>query len=306
MLRKTLLWASTNPFIAEKLPSYGFVKRATRRFMPGEELTDALAEAAALKESGITTTVTLLGEKINTPDEADAVLEHYTSVLETVKARNLDTEISVKPTQLGLDLDVGAARHRLERLVRSVDPGSMVWVDMESSEYVDATLDIFRSVREDHQNIGLCLQSYLHRTKADLEGLLPLHPAIRLVKGAYQEPASVAFAKKRDVDQNFIRLTSMLLKARSAGKAGRPVLGTHDARMIGEANRMAYELGLPKDAYEFAMLYGIQSSEQSRLAAAGYTVRVLVSYGKAWFPWYMRRLAERPANVWFVVKQMVR
>ena len=126
------------------------------------------------------------------------------------------------------------------------------------------------------------------------------------LKGAYQEPPNVAFPKKRDVDQNFIRLSSTLLKARHAGRAGRPVFGTHDPRMIGEANRIAYELGLPKDAYEFAMLYGIQSSEQLRLASAGYGVRVLVSYGKAWFPWYMRRLAERPANVWFVMKQMVR
>jgi len=306
MLRKTLLWASTNPFMAKKLPSYGFVKRATKRFVAGEELEDALAEAANLQKSGLTTTVTLLGENINTPDEADGVLAHYTSVLETVKAQGLDTEVSIKLTQLGLDLDAPAARDRLERLVRSVDPGSMVWVDIESSEYVDATLDIFRSVREDHQNVGLCLQSYLHRTKADLEELMPLHPAIRLVKGAYQEPPTVAFPKKRDVDQNFIRLTSMLLKARFAGKAGRPVFGTHDPRMIGEANRIAHELGLPKNAYEFAMLYGIQSTEQLRLATAGYSVRVLVSYGKAWFPWYMRRLAERPANVWFVMKQMVR
>jgi len=282
------------------------VKRATKRFIPGEDLQDALAEAAALKESGISTTVTLLGENINTPEEADGVLEHYTSVLETVKAQDLDTEVSIKLTQLGLDLDADAARDRLERLVRSVDPGSMVWVDIESSAYVDVTLDIFRSVREDHQNVGLCLQSYLHRTKADLEALLPLHPAIRLVKGAYQEPPDVAFPKKRDVDQNYIYLTGMLLKARKAGRAGRPVFGTHDPRMIGEANRIAYELGLPKDAYEFAMLYGIQSSEQIRLASSGYSVRVLVSYGKAWFPWYMRRLAERPANVLFVMKQMVR
>lgn len=306
MLRKTLLWASTNPFLAQKLPSYGFVKRATRRFMPGERLDDALTEAQRLKEMGIATTVTLLGENISAGEEADGVMEQYLSVLETVRDRGLDTEISVKLTQLGLDLGADACRDRLERLVRGVDPGSLVWVDIEASNYVDVTLDIFRSVREDHQNVGLCLQSYLRRTQADLDALLPLHPAIRLVKGAYQEPPEVAFPRKAEVDQNYIRLSSALLRARKEGRAGRPVFGTHDPRMIAEANRMAHELELPKDAYEFALLYGIQSAEQERLARSGYSVRVLVSYGEAWFPWYMRRLAERPANVWFVVKQIVR
>lgn len=305
MLRNALLWASTNPFMAERLPRYGFVKRATRRFMPGEELDDALAEARALQEDGIAATVTRLGENVSTAEEADEVVAHYEEVLDTVRARGLDTEVSVKLTQLGLDRSTDDARDRLVRLVRAAGPSSLLWVDMEASEYVDRTLEIFRSVREDHQNVGLCLQAYLHRTRSDLEDLLPLHPAIRLVKGAYREPPEVAFARKADVDQNFVRLTGMLLQARRRNEAGRPVLGTHDPRMVGEANRMAHELELPKDAYEFAMLYGIQTAEQRRLARGGYQMRVLISYGSAWFPWYMRRLAERPANVWFVVKQMV-
>jgi len=190
--------------------------------------------------------------------------------------------------------------------VRAADPGELVWVDMESSDYVDRTLEVFRAVREDHQNVGLCLQSYLMRTEQDLEELLPLHPAIRLVKGAYKEPPSVAFPRKTEVDQNFIRLTSQLLRARREGRAGRPVIGTHDGRMINEANRMAHELGVDKDAYEIAMLYGIRTAEQERLVRTGHNVRVLISYGSHWFPWYVRRLAERPANVWFVVKQIVR
>jgi proline dehydrogenase len=181
-----------------------------------------------------------------------------------------------------------------------------VWIDMESSHYVDLTLELFRGLREDHQNVGLCLQAYLHRAADDLEALLPLHPAIRLVKGAYREPPEVAFSRKSEVDHNFVRLAGALLRARKGGRAGRPVFGTHDPRMIGEANRLAHELGLDKEAYEFAMLYGIQSIEQARLARAGYGMRVLISYGEGWFPWYMRRLAERPANVWFVVKQLVR
>lgn len=305
MLRNALLWASTNRYLAERLPRYRFVQRATRRFLPGETVEDALREAGRLKQAGLPTTVTLLGENVATPADADAVVAHYLEVLEAIRARDVDTEISVKLTQLGLDLGVDGARQRLEKIVRAGDPGALVWVDMESSAYVDRTLEVFRAVREDHQNVGLCLQSYLHRTQADLEALLPLHPAIRLVKGAYKEPPEVAFPKKADVDQNFIRLTSALLRARKAGRAGRPVIGTHDMRMIHEANRMAHELSLPKDAYEIAMLYGIRTAEQERLARGGHGVRVLISYGSHWFPWYVRRLAERPANVWFVVKQMV-
>ncbi len=305
MLRNALLWASTNPFMAQRLPKYRFVRRATRRFMPGEELADALGEARRLQDEGIAATVTKLGENVTTAAEADAVVEHYESVLETVRAQGLNTEVSVKPTQLGLDQSVDATRDRLVRLAQAAGSSSLLWIDMESSAYVDATLDVFRAVRQDHQNVGLCMQAYLHRTQADLESLMPLHPAIRLVKGAYREPPEVAFAKKSDVDQNFVRLTGVLLQARKRNELGRPVIATHDPRMIGEANRMAHELTLPKDAYEFAMLYGIQSAEQSRLSRGGYAMRVLISYGDAWFPWYMRRLAERPANVWFVVKQMV-
>ena len=305
MLRNALLWASKNPFLAERLPTYGFVRRATRRFMPGEKLEDALREAERLKGEGTATTFTLLGENVTTPAEADAVADHYLQVLEAVHAHGLGTEVSVKPTQLGMDLGVDGARKRLERIVRACDPGALVWVDMESSAYVDPTLELFRAVREDHENVGVCLQAYLRRTPKDLEDLAPLRPAIRLVKGAYMEPASVAFPRKADVDQAYIRLSGTLLKARAEGRVGRPVIGTHDPRMIAEANRMAHELGVGKDAYEIAMLYGIQTGEQERLVRTGHTLRVLIAYGTHWFPWYMRRLAERPANVWFVVKQLV-
>ena len=303
MLRNTLLWASNNPFLAEKLPRYGFVKKATQRFMPGEELEDALREASTLGGAGLTTTVTLLGEHLTSLDEADEVVQHYLDSLARIEELGLDTEISVKPTQLGLEFGVDEASKRLARLAASTS--SLVWVDMESSEYVDATLELFRGVRAEAGNVGLCLQSYLRRTREDLESLLPLDPAIRLVKGAYNEPPSVAFPKKAEADRNFVTLSQTLLRARLNGGQGRPVIGTHDPRMIGEANRIAYELGLDKDKYEIAMLFGIQRAEQVRLAGAGHPVRVLVSYGSAWFPWYMRRLAERPANLWFVAKQLV-
>ena len=302
MLRKALLWASTNPWMAKRLPRVGFVRRATRRFMPGEELDDALRAAEALAKDGLAATLTLLGENLESLEEADEVLEHYLEVLRRVKERGLDAEISIKPTQLGLDFGANEVRIRLERLAAATD--SLVWVDMEASEYVDDTLRVFRAVRERHANLGLALQAYLHRTERDLEQLLPLGPAIRIVKGAYREPGNVAMERKADVDRSFVKLTSRVLRVRLTGEMSRPVIATHDPKMIGEANRLAYELGLEKDKYEFGMLYGIAQSEQRRLARAGHPVRVLISYGPAWFPWYMRRLAERPANLWFVVRQL--
>jgi proline dehydrogenase len=302
MLRQALLWASTNPLLAERLPRYGFVKRATRRFMPGERLEDALGAAGGLEEAGIVSTLTLLGENLHSEAEADEVEAHYLEAVEAVGRQGLDGEISVKPTQLGLDFDVGRTRDRIARLMRATP--STVWIDMESSKYVDATLDIFRSLRADGSNVGVCLQAYLHRTEADLGALLPLDPSIRIVKGAYQEPPTVAMAKKSDVDRAFARAASRLLRARAKGGTGRPVIATHDPRMIGEANRMAVELGLAKSSFEYALLFGIARQEQQRLARHGYRVRVLISYGSAWFPWYMRRLAERPANLLFVAKQI--
>ena len=298
MLRNALLWASTNPYLAERLPRYRCparkvpcrFRRATRRFLPGETLEEAVTAAERLKVGGIPTTLTLLGENVTSSAEADEVADEYLHAMETVARAGIDTELSVKLTQLGLDQSPDGTRHRLDRLARACDGGRLLWIDMEGSEYLDATLELFRAVREDHPNVGLCLQAYLHRTAEDLEGLLPLHPAIRLVKGAYREPPELA---------------GTLLRARRNGRAGRPVFGTHDPNMVGEANRLAYELGLEKEAYEFAMLYGIQAAEQARLARSGYGMRVLISYGQGWFPWYMRRLAERPANVWFVVRQLV-
>jgi len=232
------------------------------------------------------------------------VLAHYETVLAAIAENGLAAEVSVKPTQVGLDFGAAETHDRIEKLVRSTD--TTVWIDMEHSPHVDATLEIYRSLRREHANVGLCLQSYLRRTEADLDALLPLDPSIRVVKGAYMEPPDVAFPSKADVDRNFVKLTSKLLRARSQGAKGRIMVATHDDKMIGEANRLAFELGLEKDAYEFSMLYGIATGEQQRLARAGYGVRVLISYGAAWFPWYMRRLAERPANLWFVIKQLFR
>lgn len=306
MMREVLLWASENGWARQRLPRVAFIRRAVSRFMPGEELDAALEAAARLQGTGLGSVLTLLGENVHAEADAEAVVRHYLEVMEAIRDRALDAEVSLKLTHMGLDLDPGMARANLVRIVsRAAALGQDVAVDMEGSAYTERTLELFRSVRAEHSNVGLCLQSYLRRTPADLESLLPLRPAIRLVKGAYAEPAAIAFPSKAEVDQAFLTLARRLLTA--AGPAGGPrvILGTHDRRMIAAITGYASEQGIPPTAYEFHLLYGIAREEQRRLAAAGHRVRVLISYGSAWFPWYMRRLAERPANVWFVARSLI-
>jgi len=302
--RTLLLRASRSAFLAAQLKRRAFVGRAVRRFMPGEELPAALDAAQRLATSGLGTVLTQLGENLTSRAEADAVRDHYLGVVRDLQRRRLRAHISVKLTQLGLDVDRGACERSLGELAAAAEStGSFLWIDMEDSHYTDVTLDIFRRARAAHAGVGLCLQAYLRRTGADLDSLLPLAPAIRLVKGAYAEPADVAFPRKADVDAAYLALGERLLEHGTRG--ARPVFGTHDVRLIARLRERAATLKLPPGTCEFHLLYGIREAEQRRLAAEGETVRVLISYGTAWFAWYMRRLAERPANVWFVLKNLV-
>lgn len=272
--------------------------------MPGEDVEAALAAAARFARQEIGTVFTNLGERITTVADAAAVRDHYLEVLETIRHRGLPTHISVKLTHLGLGIDREACDRSIAALAtRAEECGSFLWIDIEESHYVDETLSVFRKAREGSAKVGLCLQAYLRRTPADLEALLPLEPAIRLVKGAYREPKEIAFEKKSDTDRAFFELSERLLAAAAENKAF-PVFGTHDMKLIGAIRRSAGEKGVQKGGYEVHMLYGIGSRDQSALAAASVAVRVLVSYGEHWYPWYVRRLAERPANVWFVVKNL--
>jgi proline dehydrogenase len=300
-MRNVFLAGSQSPWLRERAMRYSFVRRSVSRFMPGETLEDALRATQELQLKGMSTVLTQLGENVADAGEADAVQRHYLDVLEQAAARGLDAQISVKPTQLGLDLDPHLCRAHLEALLkRAEERRSFVWIDMEGSDYVDATLDLFRGARAVSPRIGVCLQAYLRRTPADLEGLLPLRPALRLVKGAYQEPADRAFPRKEDVDAAYLELATRIL-----GQPGGPemlAIGTHDPRLIERLRAVAKERGVPRAAYEFEMLYGIQRALQARLVEGGDRLRVLISYGSYWFPWYMRRLAERPANVGFVVR----
>jgi proline dehydrogenase len=303
--RSLLLWGSHNRWLERQARQRAFARRAVRRFMPGEELDAALAAAGDLAARGMGTALTQLGENLANAAEADAVRDHYLGVLDQIAERDLPALISIKPTQLGLDFDMAGCLARTDALVEHAGRrGHRIWIDMEDSSYVDATLGLFRGLRARHDNIGLCLQTYLRRTPADLEALLPLKPAIRLVKGAYAEPPHHAFPDKRDTDAAYLTLGTTLIEhaARQGGAA--PVLGTHDGAIIRALQERAAAAGLDRRACEIHMLYGIRTAEQERLNREGYTLRVLISYGRAWFRWYMRRLAERPANVWFVLRSV--
>jgi proline dehydrogenase len=305
MMRKALLAMSTNAWLRERATKTAFVRRSVSRFMPGEQIEDALRAAAELKPEGITTILTKLGENLTRVEEAEQVTLHYLDVLDRIAAAGLDAHVSVKPTQLGLDLDRELCQRNLDRLVqRAEQHQNFLWIDMESSPYVDPTIDLFRRTRATTSRIGIALQAYLYRTGKDVETLIPLGAAIRIVKGAYLEPAEVAYPKKSDVDENFYKLCTRLL-GQDAQQAGVLLhIATHDTDLADRLAAYIADNKVPRTSYEFAMLYGIQRGQQTRLAREGKPLRVLISYGEYWFPWYMRRLAERPANLWFVVRTM--
>lgn len=273
--------------------------------MPGEDFDSALKAAVEFKKKGIGALFTRLGENVTDLAEAASVVEHYESVLDAVKASGLEAEISVKPTQLGLDIDPEATFVNLRRLAdAAAHAKSFLWIDMEGSAYTDATLDLYMRVRSKRRDVGVALQAYLHRTVKDVARLLPLNPAIRLVKGAYAEPPDRAFPAKRDVDANYLALSVMMLPELKRGKL-RLVLGTHDVPLVGRVAQFGEALGIEREHIEVAMLYGIRSDELERLAAEGHRAKELIAYGSAWYQWYVRRLAERPANVLFVARQML-
>jgi proline dehydrogenase len=303
--RSMLLRASRSPWLADQFRRRSFAKRAVRRFMPGETMDAALDAAAALAPSGIGSVLTALGERVTNAAEAQAVRDHYIEVLNAVRKRRLPAHISVKLSHLGLDVDREACVDSVRLLAsRASEVGSFLWIDIEESWYVDATLEVYRRARVDYEKVGLCLQAYLRRTPADLESLLPLSPAIRLVMGAFREPPDVAFPKKSDTDGAYFTLADRLLEAAANGRAF-PVFGTHDLGLIGRIRQRADSLRVPRGGFEIHMLYGIKTADQRALHESGAAVRVLISYGTQWFPWYVRRLAERPANVWFVVRSML-
>lgn len=304
LMRSILLAASQNTWLRNNAVNYPFVRRSVSRFMPGESLDAAMQAARGLEQKKIASVFTNLGENVKDRAEALQVTEHYVEALRRIHDSGLQTEISVKLTQLGLDLSPDFCFENLDRIIAQENKDAIVWVDMEASPYVDATLDTYKRALAKHPNVGICLQAYLYRTQKDVQSLLPLRPSIRLVKGAYKELPEIAFPKKQDVDENYFSLAAAMMAAQSAGSCIRAAFGTHDVNLIRRLAGHAAQNGFPKNHFEVQMLYGIQRDEQERLAREGYRSAVLVAYGTYWYPWFVRRLAERPANLWFMARNL--
>ena len=268
-----------------------------RRFIAGETIEEAIAAARAIEARGLLQTLDLLGESVTTLAEADAASRAYLRVVDAVTQAGIIRNLSLKLTQLGLDVDRASAIDNLRRVLEHAE-GFFIRIDMESSHYTQVTLDIFELLwKQGYHNIGVVLQADLYRTEADEERISALGARVRLVKGAYREPKTVAYQEKADVDAQFAKLTRTLLD-----RGHYPAIATHDVNMIAVAKEHAAAIGLAKDQFEFQMLYGIRRDLQQALVREGYRVRVYVPYGKQWFPYFMRRLGERPANIAFVLR----
>ena len=289
--RDAVLWAAENRWLREHLPRYRFVRRSVRRFMPGETLDDAIGAAKRLRERGLPTMFTALGENVTELSDARRVVQDYREAFDRVAEAGLDTEISVKPSHLGLDRDPHAALANLEELATTATRlGNWLWLDMESAPHVDGTLDLYRKLRAVHPNVGVCLQAYLKRTAGDLDSLMSLDPTIRLVKGAYREPREIVFGSREVIDEAYRRLALLILARK--GEVGRLALGTHDVGLI---RQIETDVG-GRDGFEVHMLFGIRQADLVRMAAEGYRARSLIAYGTHWYPWFMRRIAEKPVE----------
>ena len=277
-------------------------QRLSTRFVAGETLDQALSVARKLNSEGITVTLDHLGESVSTLDEAAEARDVYLRTLDAIHSHGIQGNVSLKLTQFGLDLSYEACLANVERLVkRAAELGSFVRVDMESSDYTDRTLDLVDTLHQRYGAVGVVIQSYLYRSQADIEKLCAAKIRVRLCKGAYLEPADVAIPKKAEVDRSYFDLTRFLLE-----KGDYPALATHDEAMIRRILEFVAKHRVARDSFEFQMLYGIRRDLQRRLVAEGYRVRLYVPFGKAWYPYYMRRLAERPANVFFMARNLFR
>ncbi len=276
--------------------------RLTERFIAGLTLDDGLAVCERLEHEGILVSMDRLGESVTSLAEAEASRNGYLDILRRIADSGFDASISIKLTQFGLDLSEAACRANVERLVsEAARLFKTVEIDMESSEYTDRTLDIACAMHEAYGNVRAVVQAYLRRSEKDIERMCVLGVPVRLCKGAYKEPATVAFASKREVDASYIRLMQILLQ-----RGRYPGLATHDRRIIEEAHRFARERAIPPERYEFQMLYGIRRDLARRFVAGGYRIRLYVPFGEAWYPYFMRRLAERPANLLFLIRNLLK
>lgn len=308
MLRRLLIRLSKSPWARRWVTSFPPTRRVAMRFVAGERLEDAVRAVGELNGAGVAATIDHLGEHTATEDEARASADVYRKVLGTIDDHGLDANVSLKPTQLGLALGEDVCYENVQTVVdRARELGNFVRIDMEDSGTVDATLRVYERLREaDYANVGVVIQAYLFRSKGDVHRLIEWGSNVRLCKGAYAEPPSVAFPQKGDVDENFQTLLQQLWQPEAIKRGTYAAVATHDERLIRWCEAYVRDNGVPTDRFEFQLLYGIRRDLQRELAEKGYRVRIYVSYGTEWYPFFMRRLAERPANMIFIARQLFR
>lgn len=297
-----MLSLANNKIVTDYISKKGMTSGFARRFVAGETIEEAVKAVVDLNRKKIASILDYLGENVTDRAKAKEARDHYLSALDRIKENKINSSISVKLTQLGLDIDEALCKRYIETIVAQAERyGNSTEIDMEDSHYTERTLTIFKELRKTHENIRVCIQAYLYRSEKDLSDLNAMRAKVRLCKGAYNEPDTVAFQDKRDVDWNYRNLTRLLLAAGT-----HPAIATHDESMIRYAKTCVKEMGVRPEAFEFQMLYGIRRDLQEKLSNEGYPMRVYVPYGKEWAPYFMRRLAERPANTWFVIRNLVR
>jgi proline dehydrogenase len=285
---------------AERITRIGVFKRMAYRFVAGEGIDQAIEVANVLNKNNIKVTFDHLGENVSNEEQAKQAADEYIVILEEIKKNNCSANVSLKLTQMGMDIGHSFCLNNVERIVKKAkELNNFVRIDMESSNYTDLTLDIFKQLKQRYDNVGIVIQAYLFRSSKDIDEIIKIKGRVRLCKGAYMEPSTIAFKKKRDTDANFIELMKKLLM-----DSEYHAIATHDEKMIQATINFAKEKGIPKDKFEFQMLYGIRRERQLELANDGYNVRIYVPYGKEWYPYFMRRLGERPANLFFILRYL--
>lgn len=302
MLKDTLLSLSQNDRFREFVLQNKIARSASRRFVAGEMLDEALQAVLALNKQSIQVALDLLGENVTSEQDARNVTRDYISALDLVAHTNVEANLSIKLTALGLDVSRDLCEENLDAILEQGKQHNIfVCIDMEGSDYTERTIEIAKRAKQRYAEVGTVIQSYLYRSRADVESLCDLSVRVRLVKGAYQEPQSIAYQQKREVDQSYVESMKILL-----ARGNFPAIATHDEEIIKEACAFVRDHGISKDAFEFQMLYGIRRDLQAKLVQQGYNMRVYVPYGAQWYPYMMRRMAERPANLMFVLTNLLR
>ena len=305
MLRRLLLYLAGAAWARKIVTDWGLARRVARRFVAGETLEEALEVTQRLNEQGLLVTLNMLGESITQEADTQAVVAAYQRLIDAIHDRGLEATVSIKPTQLGLDISESLCLNNLRTILETAQPyGIPITIDMEGSAHLEATLRLFRTLHDDYEfaNVGTVIQSYLRRSEEDMRQLATDNSHIRLVKGAYLEPDTIAFPDKAEVNTNFIKLARLFLTESDSSYL---CVASHDENMLQAVETIVRENSIPPDRYEYQMLLGIRGDRQRELAAAGVKMRVYVPYGEAWYPYFVRRLAERPANLWFFIRALV-